>query len=136
MAPMTVLYVLLLWSSMEGLPTVSVATVVIGRSLIPFLRHVTLRQHSSRPVLTSDYSCIIERIAFGTTFRKSSYLALALIVVGSTVYTLQTNEFKTYGIRFVVLNVLLSVITPLFERQIVRPLILRSHSTYACLRLR
>lgn len=43
-------------------------------------------------------------------------------MVGSTVYTLQTNEIKTYGIRFVVLNVLLSVVTPLFERQIVRAL--------------
>ena len=114
MAPMTVLYVLLLWSSMEGLPTVSVATVVIGRSLIPLLRcAVSLARSHSR-------SCIIERAAFGTTFKSTSYLALGLIFIGSTVYTLSTNEFKAYGVRFVVLNVMLSVVTPLFEKQIVR----------------
>jgi len=78
-----------------------VATVVIGRSLIPLL------------------SCIIERMMFGTTFKYTAYLSLALIFVGSSVYTLQTNEFRSYGIRFVILNVILSVITPIFEKQIV-----------------
>jgi len=97
--PTTICYVVLLWTSIEGLSVVSVALVVIMRNLVPLA------------------TGLIENIFFDLKLTLRSYISLAAIFVGSVFYSLTDTTLSPYGLQWLLLNTLCSVLIPIVEKR-------------------
>ncbi|KAL0479734.1 hypothetical protein AKO1_007560 [Acrasis kona] len=97
--PTTLCYVLLLWTSIEGLSAVSIALVVIMRNLVPFATGA------------------IENIFFDLKLTGRSYISLAAIFVGAVFYSLTDFTLSYRGITWLLLNTFLSVLIPIVEKR-------------------
>jgi len=97
--PTTLCYVLLLWTSIEGLSVVSVALVVIMRNLVPLI------------------TGLIENIFFDLKLTARSYVSLAAIFVGSVFYSMTDSTLSPQGLQWLLLNTLFSVVIPIVEKR-------------------
>jgi len=97
--PTTLCYVLLLWTSIEGLSVVSVALVVIMRNLVPLI------------------TGLIENIFFDLKLTTRSYLSLAAIFIGSVFYSMTDTTVSPAGLQWLFLNTAFSVLIPIVEKR-------------------
>jgi GDP-mannose transporter len=97
--PTTACYVLLLWTSIEGLSVVSVALVVITRNLVPLA------------------TGLIENFFFDLKLTWRSYLSLAAIFVGSLFYATTDSTMSAAGLQWLLLNTVCSVTIPIVEKR-------------------
>lgn len=70
--------------------------------------------------LSHSSLALIEGIWLGTVFSFQALCALGLIFVGSMVYASQEKQPNAVGLGYVMLNVILSVITPILEKRFVQ----------------
>lgn len=114
---------------MAGLPSVSVATVVIGRSLIPIIsagicfpwNFNNFGNSNWRAFLWAIFpACCIRRTIFNFHWLMS-ILTLHQWTSSYWYSTPYTDLFSLIsGIKYVFLNILLSVLTPLLEKKVVQ----------------
>lgn len=97
--PTTFCYVILLWTSIEGLSVVSVALAVIMRNLVPLA------------------TGLIENIFFDLKLTLRSYISLAAIFVGSVFYSTTDTTLSPNGLQWLLLNTVCSVFIPIIEKR-------------------
>ncbi|KAL9654915.1 hypothetical protein ABK040_008705 [Willaertia magna] len=98
--PTTFFFVLLTWTSIEGLKVVSVPLVVVTRNLVPFL------------------TGIVESTFFGLQLSFISKMSLLAVFFGSLIFSFTDFTLKWNGIHWIILNVLCSVFIPVIEKRI------------------
>jgi GDP-mannose transporter len=85
----TFLYIILLWTSLEGLARVSVPLVIVARN--------------SSPLITS----IIETLFFGIKFTMDEYSALVVILGGAILFGFSDSTATLNGVGWVLINLFL-----------------------------
>ncbi|KAG2387767.1 hypothetical protein C9374_001361 [Naegleria lovaniensis] len=93
-------FVLLTWTSLEGLRIVSVPLVTVTRNLVPLL------------------TALIETLFFGYQTNNVIRLSLLSVFIGSVFYSFTDFTLKWNGFHWVILNTACSVIIPIAEKRL------------------
>ncbi|KAL9644238.1 hypothetical protein ABK040_005699 [Willaertia magna] len=101
--PTTFFFVLLTWTSLEGLRSVSVALVIVMRNLVPFL------------------TSVIEAY-FGLKINFATRISLLCVFFGSILYNFTDFTLKWNGFHWILINTLCSVLIPIIEKRLLNNL--------------
>jgi len=101
-APVSICYMLLIWTSLEGLKHSSVAMVVVARNLVPF------------------FTCLGETVMLKEIFSLRIYLTLFIVFIGSILYVQHDNTVKVEGLMWILANLAASVCIPLMEKRLIK----------------
>ncbi len=66
------------------------------------------------------FVAIFERLTTGSKFSAQTYIALALIFIGSAIYASTEKQSNLEGIGYVMLNVVLCIVLPVLEKRFVQ----------------
>lgn len=103
MVPTTVLFSLMLWTSLEGLRIVSVTLVVVARNFVPLVTGVI------ESVTSPDFQ-----------LSNDGYSSLALVGVGSVLYGITDTTLNFQGMQWLLLNMAFVVVIPMVEKNIMK----------------